>query len=66
MVGGGGKAADHQVRRRTPIPLESSVKATGIESPDSACPCCLTALRRRHGHINERGPKKRGGIWPLW
>ena len=28
MVGGGGKAADHQVRRRTPIPLESVMKAT--------------------------------------
>ena len=57
MVGGGGKAADHQVRRRTPIPLESVMKATGVESPDSAYQCCLPASRRRHGHIHERGPK---------
>ena len=51
MVGGGGKAADHQVRRRTPIPLESVMKATCVESPDSAYQCCLPASRRRHGHI---------------
>ena len=66
MVGGGGKAADHQARRRTPIPLKSVMKVTGVESPDSAYQCSLPASRRRHGHINEQGPKKRGGIWPLW
>ena len=69
MVGGGGKAADHQVRRRTPIPLESVMKATCVESPDSdAYQCCLPASRRRHGHIHERGPKSEEafGLYALW
>ena len=59
MVGGGGKAADHQVRRRTPIPLESVMKATCVESPDSAYQCCLPASRRRHGTFMSEVPKAR-------